>query len=242
MKIVSKTDVGKMRQTNQDSYAAGELPGGVAWAVVCDGMGGANGGNIASATAVKMISDIISSTYRQGMTANSIRTMLQSAVYSANVSVFDMSKSVAELSGMGTTVVAAVISGDLIQVVHAGDSRAYRVSDAGLQQITKDHSLVQDMIEDGRITPEEAKKHPKKNLITRALGVEESIDVDYNEERFEEGQALLICTDGLTNFVDASEISAILQHKQLQDCPEALVDAANAGGGGDNITVVIIAN
>ena len=172
MKIVSKTDVGLVRQSNQDSYAAGEMPGGVAWAVVCDGMGGANGGNIASATAVKMISEMISSTYREGMSSNSIRTMLQSAIYAANVSVFDMAKSVESLSGMGTTVVAAVVAHGLVHVAHAGDSRAYIVSDTGMQQITKDHSIVQSMIEDGSLSPAEAKLPPRKNIITRALGVE----------------------------------------------------------------------
>ena len=242
MKIVSKTDVGLVRQSNQDSYAAGEMPGGVAWAVVCDGMGGANGGNIASATAVKMISEMISSTYREGMSSNSIRTMLQSAIYAANVSVFDMAKSVESLSGMGTTVVAAVVAHGLVHVAHAGDSRAYIVSDTGMQQITKDHSIVQSMIEDGSLSPAEAKLHPRQNLITRALGVEESIEIDYNEVGLGEGQRLLICTDGLTNYIEPPVILEVLQRYGFYEYPEKLIERANQNGGGDNITVVVISD
>ncbi len=242
MKIVSKTDVGLVRQSNQDSYAAGEMPGGVAWAVVCDGMGGANGGNIASATAVKMISEMISSTYREGMSSNSIRTMLQSAIYAANVSVFDMAKSVESLSGMGTTVVAAVVAHGLVHVAHAGDSRAYIVSDTGMQQITKDHSIVQSMIEDGSLSPVEAKLHPRKNIITRALGVEESIEIDYNEVGLGEGQRLLICTDGLTNYIEPPVILEVLQRYGFYEYPEKLIERANQNGGGDNITVVVISD
>lgn len=242
MKIVSKTDIGLVRHSNQDSYAAGEMPGGVAWAVVCDGMGGANGGNIASASAVKMISEMISSSYREGMNSNSIRTMLQSAIYSANVSIFDMAKSVESLSGMGTTVVAAVVSGSLIHVAHAGDSRAYLVSDTGMVQITKDHSVVQSMLEDGRISPDEAKMHPRKNVITRALGVEESIEIDYNEVTLGEGERLLICTDGLTNYVEPGAMIETLKNYSFDEYPEQLIKAANDGGGGDNITVVVISD
>lgn len=242
MKIASRTDVGLVRQSNQDSYAAGEMPGGVAWTVVCDGMGGANGGNIASATAVKMISEMISSTYREGMSSNSIRTMLQSAVYAANVSVFDMAKSVESLSGMGTTVVAAVVSHGIVHVVHAGDSRAYIISGTGMTQITRDHSIVQSMIEDGSLSPAEAKQHPRKNIITRALGVEESIEIDYNEVSLEEGERLLVCTDGLTNYIEPAAILEILQRYGFYEYPEKLIERANQNGGGDNITVVVISD
>lgn len=242
MKIVSRTDIGLVRSSNQDSYAAGEMPGGVAWAIVCDGMGGANGGNIASATAVKMISEIISTTYREGMSSNSIRTMLQSAIYSANVSIYDMSKQVENLSGMGTTVVAAVVSAGRVHVAHAGDSRAYLLGNGELMQITRDHSIVQSMMEDGRLTESQAKTHPRKNIITRALGVEESIEIDYNELELDNGRQLLICTDGLTNFVENDAILSIAAHNEFYDYPEKLIEAALANGGGDNVTVVVIAN
>lgn len=242
MKIVSKTDIGLVRHSNQDSYAAGEMPGGVAWAIVCDGMGGANGGNIASATAVKMISEIISTTYREGMSSNSIRTMLQSAIYSANVSIYDMSRQNENLSGMGTTVVAAVVSAGRVHVAHAGDSRAYLLGSGELMQITRDHSIVQTMMENGRLTESEAKTHPRKNIITRALGVEESIEIDYNELELADDQQLLICTDGLTNFVENDAILSIAANNEFYDYPEKLIESALANGGGDNVTVVVIAN
>ena len=240
MKIVSKSDVGRVRRSNQDSYAAGELPGGVSWAVVCDGMGGANGGNIASATAVKMISETISSSYREGMGANSIRTMLQSAVYAANVSIFDMAKSVESLAGMGTTVVAAVLSGDCAHIVHAGDSRAYRIRGEEITQITKDHSIVQNMVESGQLTADEARYHPRKNVITRALGVEETLEVEYDEIELAGEDVLLICTDGLTNYLDTEDILKIIREHSFYDYPETMIAQANSNGGGDNITVVVI--
>ena len=143
MKIASKTDTGLVRNSNQDSYAAGELMDGTAWAVVCDGMGGANGGNVASANAVKIISEYISSSYHENMNSNSIRTLLQSAICGANVRLYDMAHTIESLEGMGTTVVAAIVCDGMVHITHAGDSRAYMVRDNKLIQITKDHSIVQ---------------------------------------------------------------------------------------------------
>lgn len=241
MKISGKTDIGRQRRTNQDSYAAGELAGSVAWAVVCDGMGGANGGNIASATAVKTVSERISSTFRQGMGSNSICNLLKSSVAAANINVFDMSKSVESLSGMGTTIVATVISEGIAHIVHAGDSRAYLISKEGkFEQITRDHSIVQTLLESGQLSEEDARIHPRKNVITRALGVDEILDLDYSEVDLDDGEGILICTDGLTNFVDKDEIIKTLKEHSLMECPEILVDLANENGGGDNITVVVI--
>ncbi len=240
MRIAAKSNKGLVRSSNQDSYSAGELPGGVAWAVVCDGMGGANGGNIASVTAVRILSEHISASYREGMSSASIRTMLSSAMYAANVSVFDMSRSVEALSGMGTTAVAAVIAGGVAHIVHAGDSRAYIAGGGTLMQITRDHSIVQNMIESGQLTPEEAQFHPRKNVITRALGVSETVDVDYNEAELEPGKILLICTDGLTNYVSSDKIIDIIEKNSFSNLPAMLIDQANTGGGGDNITVVVL--
>lgn len=241
MKISGKTDIGMQRRSNQDSYATGELAGSVAWSVVCDGMGGANGGSIASATAVKTVSERLSSSYRQGMSSNSICNLLKSAVAAANINVFDMAKSVESLSGMGTTIVVTIISDDTAYIVHAGDSRAYYISpDGKFKQITRDHSIVQTMIENGQITEEEARIHPRKNVITRALGVDEMLDVDYNEVDLSEGDGILICTDGLTNFVEKEDITNILQNYPLTECPDRLIELANKNGGGDNITVVIM--
>jgi len=180
MKIAKKTDIGKVRNSNQDACSAGELPDGTVWAVVCDGMGGASGGDIASTTAVRIISEKITSSYRDGMSSNSIRSLLFSSIETANSVVYDISRSNTSLEGMGTTVVAAVISGGAAYIAHAGDSRAYRIFDNSIKQITRDHSIVQVMVEKGELTPNEAKGHPRKNIITRALGVDSSILIDFS--------------------------------------------------------------
>lgn len=241
MKIVAKTDIGKVRSSNQDSYAAGELPNGVAWAVVCDGMGGNAGGNIASSTAVKMISEQITSCYRDGMSTSSIKNILVTAITNANISIFDMSQANEELRGMGTTVVAAIVKNNTVCIAHAGDSRVYLISHCGITQLTKDHSVVQAMVETGELTPAEAKVHPRKNLITRALGVDENIQVDFCEESINNDEVLLMCTDGLTNYVEADDIYNITRGGKYYEFADKLVELANSNGGGDNITVVVVA-
>ena len=240
MRIVSKTDVGLARRSNQDAYATGELPGGVAWAVVCDGMGGANGGNVASALAVKTISEQISSTYREGMSSNSVRTMLESAITAANVAVYDLSRQTEDLAGMGTTVVACVVVDGVAHISHVGDSRAYRFSPERIEQITRDHSYVQRLIEDGRLTAEEAKRYPHRNIITRALGVEERLLEDYNEVSLEKEDAILICTDGLSGSVEEEEMLEVFRQASFYEYPDRLVRLANGKGGSDNVTVVIL--
>lgn len=241
MKIVAKTDIGLKRTSNQDSYAAGELPGSVAWAVVCDGMGGSNGGNLASSTAVKIISERISSSYRHGMSFSSIRNMFMSAIIAANLSVYDMSKNNPELAGMGTTVVVAIVADERVYVAHAGDSRAYILSSGKLHQLTKDHSFVQEMVDSGKLTPDEAREDPRKNLITRALGVTEDLKIDFCEEEISENDVLLICTDGLTNYVTPEEIYRLTEDGRFYEFAERLVNCANHNGGGDNVTVVTVA-
>ena len=240
MKIVAKTDIGLQRESNQDSYAAGELPGSVAWAVVCDGMGGAAGGNYASSTAVKVISERITSSYRAGMSASSIRNMLTSAIAAANISVYDMSKADPELTGMGTTVVVAIVVDNNVFIAHAGDSRAYILSNGSLNQLTKDHSIVQEMIDHGTLPPDEAKVHPRKNIITRALGVDYELRIDFDIADIGENDVLILCTDGLTNFVEPQEIYELTDDGKFYEYAERLVDRANSNGGGDNITVVTV--
>ncbi len=242
MKIASKTDTGLVRNSNQDSYAAGELMDGTAWAVVCDGMGGANGGNVASANAVKIISEYISSSYHENMNSNSIRTLLQSAICGANVRLYDMAHTIESLEGMGTTVVAAIVCNGMVHITHAGDSRAYLVRDNRLIQITKDHSIVQSMVDKGELTSEEAKNHPKRNVITRALGVTENIEFEYNETEFYDGDQILICSDGLTNYVSENDIEKVISDNNFYEYPKALIDLANANGGGDNITIVVLSD
>ena len=241
MKIVAKTDKGLVRENNQDAYAVGELPGEVAWAVVCDGMGGAAGGNIASALAVKVISDKITSSYNEKMRDSSIKNLLDSAITAANIEVYDMAYSRPDLKGMGTTVVAVVVRDNVAHIAHAGDSRAYLVNKDGVEQITVDHSLVQNLVDRGEITKEEAEHHPNKNVITRALGVDKRIDVDFSEIDMQENETLVLCTDGLSNCVNNSEMAEDIKDGQYYAFADRLVKRANKNGGNDNITVVEIA-
>lgn len=238
MKIVAKTDIGLVRTSNQDSYAAGELPGSVAWAVVCDGMGGAAGGNYASSMAVKIISERISSSYRQGMSEISIKNMLTSAILAANISVYEKGQADSDLTGMGTTVVVAIIADESVYIAHVGDSRAYILSDGKLNQLTKDHSFVQEMVDSGKLTPDEAKDDPRKNYITRALGVNDDVRVDFCQEFLSGDEILILCTDGLTNYVKSEEIYEITNDGNFYEYAERLVNRANNNGGGDNVTVV----
>lgn len=242
LKIYSKSDIGLIRQTNQDACKSGTFPDGAAWAVVCDGMGGVNGGNIASNLAVDCISDQMQSSYTPGMSDNSIKNLITTAIYNANITIHDKAKDDTELNGMGTTVVAAILSNGLAHIAHAGDSRAYLLSKDGIKQLTVDHSMVQEMVNKGDLTEQQAKIHPQKNIITRALGVEPSILIDYCEKEFLSDDLLLICTDGLTNYIDAEQIYRLSGTMNAESLTEKLVMLAKDCGGGDNITVVIIEN
>lgn len=237
---VGKSDIGRVRKANQDAYHIGKASENMLWSVVCDGMGGTNGGNVASLVAVGAISSSIDKNYHDEKDDLSVRNMLVTAVIGANTQVYQKSRSTPELSGMGTTVVLALVRGNKAFVVHAGDSRAYHLTREGISQVTKDHTVVQYLLETGELTKEEVKNHPKKHLITRALGVEENVDADYNEFEVSVGDKLVLCTDGLTNMVSETEIQHIVAQNAATDAADALVELANERGGNDNITVVII--
>ncbi|MCQ2455310.1 MAG: Stp1/IreP family PP2C-type Ser/Thr phosphatase [Clostridia bacterium] len=237
MQIFACTDKGLKRETNQDAYFTGYLSDGSAVAIVCDGMGGARAGNIASTTATKMIFDYISNSYSNKLNREALMKLIRNAVLSANISIYNMSQKNEELNGMGTTVVVLVIRNGFAFICHAGDSRAYLINDK-ISQITKDHSVVQTLVEDGKLTPEEAKVHPKKNVITRALGVEESVIPDSYELPINIGDTILLCTDGLSNYVDESEIFSLISTKE--DTTQKLIEKANSAGGGDNITAITV--
>ncbi len=239
-KVVGKTDIGMIRKQNQDSYQYGLLPDGAVWAVVCDGMGGESGGEVASNLAVDSIGGSIMRAYRSEMTANSIRTMLLSAISAANIRVYDKAKSDTTLSKMGTTVVASVVTGGIAHIAYAGDSRVYLITGDKVEQLTRDHTMVQALVERGEITSDQAKNHPQKHVITRALGVEQGIEIDYLEAATEQGAVLMICTDGLTNYVEAGEMAQIVRDNGYDHSLDKLIDAANNRGGTDNITIVAI--
>jgi len=241
LQIFSKIDIGRVRSSNQDAFFTGELSDGSAFAVVCDGMGGANAGNIASETAVKGISEYVLKSYRATMDSEDIAKMISNAISSVNIEIYDMSLKSPNLNGMGTTAVVALVRDSFAVIAHVGDSRAYLV-DENITQITRDHSIVQTLLESGKLTPNEAKVHPKKNVITRALGAEENVVSDCDIIDINTGQSLLICTDGLSNFVEPAEILKTFNDTRLNDVAQRLVDIANENGGGDNIAVVTITN
>lgn len=239
-RAIGHTDRGRVRPVNEDAYDIGKFEDGAVWAVVCDGMGGVNGGNVASMKAVDVIAKAFAKTYREDADENSIRSMLLTALNAANTYVYEAAQEDEELAGMGTTAVAAVVKDDTAYIAHVGDSRAYLIRGDSIEQETKDHSMVQILVERGELTEEEAMTHPKKNYITRAVGVEEELEVDYNEIPLLDSDAILLCTDGLTNCVGKEEIlSIILEHGALAS-PDVLVKRAIEHGGNDNITVVVI--
>ncbi len=239
MQIFSKTDRGRVRTDNQDAYFAGKITDDSVFAVVCDGMGGANAGNVASELAVRHISEYVIRSYRDGMDMTDTEKTLKNAIVSANISLYDKAVNNAELAGMGTTAVAAFVKDGTAVIAHVGDSRIYLVN-GEIKQLTRDHSVVQSLIESGKITPEDAKVHPRKNVITRALGAEENVAVDSDCLNLSNGDTLLLCSDGLTNFLDDKDILKVFQNNDISAVAERLVEEANENGGGDNITVVTV--
>ncbi len=238
MKMTGDTHIGLVRSTNQDALRFGTLENGAVYAVVCDGMGGANGGNIASHLAVDIIAERIINAYSNAQVPRSPDHLLASAMAAANIEIFDKAAVEPMLEGMGTTVVAAIVCGNDAYVSHVGDSRLYLYRDGALQQITRDHSVVQEMIESGQITEEQARSHPRKHFITRALGVTALEEGEYDELTLQPGDKLLLCTDGLTNMVSNQAIAAMLGDVQ-QSTIETMIQAALTNGGSDNITVVL---
>ena len=239
MQLFTKIDVGKVRATNQDAADAFMLADNVGFAVVCDGMGGANGGDVASKSAIKIISDYVKNSYYTGIDNEKTAQLLKNAVSSANFEIYRLSKSDNALCGMGTTVVAAIVKQDYAVICHVGDSRAYLINDS-IIQLTTDHSVVQSLIESGKLSLSEAKDFPDKNVITRALGVEENVFSDYCIVPLKRGDSILLCTDGLTNYVESTEILNSFGNNSISDTADLLIEKANSGGGGDNISVVIV--
>ncbi len=239
MNVVGKTHIGLVRENNQDTLEFGALGTVAQYAVVCDGMGGANGGNIASKIAVEVIGSRIRDGFDPDHGAASVERLLASAMATANVGVYERAQQQAELTGMGTTVVAVIVHGTQAYISHVGDSRLYLLREGVLSQVTRDHSVVQELIEEGRISEEEARSHPRRNYITRALGVVAEESGEYDELELQSGDRLLLCTDGLTNEVSTSLITELLAQPR-EEALESLIRAALDDGGADNITVVLM--
>ena len=239
MKIAAITDIGSCRQENQDNYCAQQLPGGTAWGIVCDGMGGVNGGRIAAHIATDTMQQYFARQMRS-LQPGGEKIFIMRGFDITNRAVYEKATSDPEMMGMGTTGVCAYAGGGLAHVVHAGDSRAYLFHEGEMRQITRDHSMVQQLVDSGKITREQAAQHPKKNLITRALGVSANIVPEYNRCEIEVGDILLLCSDGLTNMISDEEIALVLREVPFFEAPSILVDRALQAGGQDNITVLLM--
>ena len=235
------SDPGCTRPQNQDSYQIEVLDRNTLLCVVCDGMGGAKSGNVASSLAVDVFVQEVKRTWTPDMDPDMLDQMLRNAVKLANFTVYDQARQFEEFTGMGTTLVAVLIQSQLVTVVNVGDSRAYSVKSDGVSQITVDHSLVQMMVRRGELTPEQARSYPGKNLITRAIGTEAVVECDIFHRRTQNGECLLLCTDGLSNMVDEQEILVEVVHgANKQSSCERLLEIAKNRGAPDNVTCVLI--
>ncbi len=235
------TDPGCVRTQNQDIYKIEELDKNTLLCVVCDGMGGAKSGNVASSLAVDVFAQEIRSSYHAAMDGADVDDMLRRAVKLANFTVYDQAREVEDFAGMGTTMVAALICGKQVTVANVGDSRAYLVDAEGVHLITTDHSLAQMMVQRGELLPEEAKRYPGKNYITRAIGTETVVQCDLFHLEMEREDVLLLCTDGLSNLLDDQEILFEVAHRpDRQDCCQRLLDIAKNRGAPDNVTCVLL--
>ncbi len=236
MKVFSATDIGQKRQMNQDFLFASEEPVGNLpnLFVVADGMGGHNAGDFASRYGVSVLVENV----KKDKNFNPVK-IIRAGIEAANREVMEQARRDPSMAGMGTTMVAATIVGGYAYIANVGDSRLYLVSDQ-LSQITQDHSLVEEMVRLGELTPEEARNHPDKNIITRAVGTGEEVRIDFFDMKLEEGAMLLMCSDGLTNMVDDETIYDIVKNVENPGKAQALVDQANANGGKDNIAVILI--
>lgn len=235
------TDAGCVRSQNQDVFKIEQLDKNTVLCIVCDGMGGAKAGNVASSLAADVFVEEICRTWMPGMDQLSIDRMMEDAVHLANATVLEQGRQFEEFSGMGTTLVAAFIRGEEATVVNVGDSRAYAVNAGGIHRVTVDHSLVEVMVGRGELTPEEAKSYPGKNYITRAIGTESMVQCDVFHVDLEKGSCLFLCSDGLSNIIDDQEILFEVVHGvKKQYCCQHLVEIAKGRGAPDNVTGVLV--
>lgn len=233
MKVKSLTNIGLVRKINEDNYLVDEIRN---LFVVADGMGGHKGGEVASTLAIKTIDEFL-------IIDNNLenyRNILQKTIKKANTLIYKKAHENEDLSGMGTTLTAVLINANKLFIANIGDSRAYLITQAEIQLLTEDHSLVRELINSGEITEEAASSHPNKNILTRALGIEENIEIDLFEKEIKDGDYILLCTDGLTNLIKDEEICDIILGNEFEKSVEKLMDLALQRGGSDNITLILI--
>ena len=240
MQFFSISDTGKLRKNNQDFAIAKEV-GSYTLLALADGMGGHSGGEVASSLAIEEISSVIESKLTDKMLPGQIMLLLSEALEKANNKIREVSENDHSLSGMGTTCDVCIATKNKLYAAHIGDSRVYKISkDGTIKKLTRDHSLVEFMIENGTITPEEAENHPQKNVILQALGISGDIEPDVFQEKISPCDVILLCSDGLTNMLDEETIArTAISGEKPSEIAKKLVGLANDAGGKDNITVVI---
>ena len=238
--VFAKTDIGKTRELNQDYYYISEDTDEPKIYILADGMGGYKGGEVASKLATQSAQRYIKSNF-EGIVKEKeeILKLIKNAVEYANMVVYEKSKEEKDLEGMGTTLEVCLIYNNKAYIGHVGDSRIYRIRKDIIRKLTKDHSYVQQLVEDKKITREEAKTHPKKNMLTKALGCTPYVEPDIRARNFEKGDIFIMCSDGLTNMVDEKRIYELIK-EDINNAADNLIKEANTAGGYDNITVIII--
>jgi len=236
LKVIAQSDIGMVRKENQDAFWVHQVDNDTVIAVVCDGMGGARGGQQASAMAVEAVRKI----FLTLLQTEKIDVVFQQAVELSNRYVYRKAYEDPDLTGMGTTLVLALVKGGVAYFANVGDSRGYHIKNGSIKQITKDHSAVQELVDSGHITERQAKLHPNKNIITRAIGIEEEVAYDFYQVEVEVGDVLVLCSDGLSNHVDENEIQFEISGGDFEHLAKRLVGLANSRGGEDNITVVAV--
>lgn len=239
MRCAVLTDIGLVREENQDEVRAKDYGSNIL-AVVCDGMGGERAGRQASTIAVRELFDHFEARYRSGMDAEEIRALLLSSISAANSVIYTTARIDYASYGMGTTCVAAFVERDMISIASVGDSRAYLLEHGSMRRITSDHTVVNMLYQQGKITKEEMKHHPQRNMLTRAVGVERVVHPDYFRIPHEDDFTLLLCSDGLSGCCSSAEIAQILKRVPFERAPDALVALSLQKGGRDNISVAIV--
>lgn len=242
IKAYAKSDIGKVREINQDYYYLSQSIDEIQLYMLADGMGGYNGGEVASKLAIQTAKSYIENNFKQiNKDKESILQLVGSAMEYANMIVYEKAKESKELEGMGTTLEICLIYNNKAFIGHVGDSRIYRIRKGLIRKLTQDHSYVQKLVTDGTITKEEAVHHPQKNMLIKALGCNVFVEPDVIVRGFLKEDILVMSSDGLTNMIPQEEIYQIAK-KDIEKAPKELVEMANQNGGYDNITVVIIKN
>lgn len=241
MNIYARSDIGLVRESNQDVVNYKCLDDNFLWVLVCDGMGGQNSGEMASKLTSEVVENLIKNEYNEKFDEEDIKNLLFKCLKDANAEVFNKSEKEPSCRGMGTTAVLAIVKDETIFIAHVGDSRAYLISNE-VEQLTTDHSMVQEMVNNGEINEKEALVHPKRNIITRAIGIQPEVEIDYIKKNFVKNSSLLICTDGCSNYMDEKTILEYFSNYNGKVLVDKLIEHCNNIGGKDNITAAVVSH